>query len=61
MKRRGFYTLQVTRVFSPQPKQLSNMKKRVNIVIFMNCDLLELEVPDSYKKTYCDWASFRFF
>ena len=23
----------------------------------MNCDPLELEVPDSYKKTYCDWAS----
>ena len=37
MKRRGFYTLQVTRVFSPQPKQLSNMKNTCK-----HCDIHEL-------------------
>ena len=37
MKRRGFYTLQVTRVFSPQPKQLSNMKNTGK-----HCDIHEL-------------------
>ena len=31
----------------------------VNIVIFLNCDLLELEIRD-YKKLYCDNVSFRF-
>ena len=26
----------------------------MNIVIFLNCDLLELYIRDSYKKLYCD-------
>ena len=30
----------------------------MNIVIFLNCDLLELEIQDSYKKPYCDYVSF---
>ena len=29
-------------------------------MIFLNCDLLELEIRDSYKKLYCDYVSFRF-
>ena len=33
----------------------------VNIVIFKNCNLLELEIPDSYEKTYFDYISYRFF
>ena len=42
--------------FVIQLNQLSKIKKyvRVNTVIFMNYDLLELEIPDSYKKTYGD-------
>ena len=45
--------LQVTRVFSsfPQLKQLNRIKNIVNIVIFMNFDLLELEMRDSFNKT----------
>ena len=27
---------------------------------FLNYDLLELEIRDSYKKPYCDYVSFRF-
>ena len=30
-------------------KQKKTKKKRVNIVIFLNCNLLELEIRDSYK------------
>ena len=30
-----------------------------NIVIFLNCDMLELEIRDIYKKLYCDYVSFR--
>ena len=33
----------------------------MKIVIFMNCDLPELEIPYSYKETYCDYVSFCFF
>ena len=33
---------------------------RVNIVIFLNCDLLELEIRDSSKKPYSDYVSFDF-
>ena len=33
---------------------------RTNIEINLNCDLLELEIGDSYKKLYCDYVSFRF-
>ena len=31
---------------------------RVNIVIFLNCDQLQLEIRDSYKKPYCNYISF---
>ena len=45
-------------VFSnfPEIKQLNKKKNRihVNIMIFLNCDLLELEIRDSYKKLFCD-------
>ena len=43
IKRPGFYTLQITRVFSnfPQLKQLNKIRIRVKIVIFLNCDLPE--------------------
>ena len=41
IKRPGFFTLQVTRVFSNFP-QLKQLNKK-NIVIFLNYDLLELE------------------
>ena len=27
-------------------------------MILLNCDLLELEVRDSYEKSYCDYISF---
>ena len=52
IKRSGFYTLQVARVFSnfPRLKQLSKIKKiRLNIVI-----------RDNSKKSSCDYVSFRF-
>ena len=26
-------------------------------VIYLNCDLLKLEIRDSYKKPYCDYVS----
>ena len=32
----------------------------VNIMSFLNFDLLELDIRDSYKKSYCDYVSFRF-
>ena len=61
-KRPGFYILLVTRVFLnfPQLKQLSKMKNTCEYVIFLNCDLLEFDIRDSYKKLYCDYVSFRF-
>ena len=55
VKRPGFYTLQITNIFSnfPQLKQLSNIKNMCEY-----CDLLELwselEIWDSYKKSYYD-------
>ena len=57
IKRPGFYMLQVTKVFSnfPQLKQLSKIKKACEI--FMNCNLPEFEIPDSYTKT-CRFFSF---
>ena len=30
-----------------------------NIVIFLNYDLVQLEIRDSYKKLNCDYVSFR--
>ena len=33
-------------------------KQNKEYVIFLNCDLLELEIRDSHKKPYC--VSFRF-
>ena len=50
IKRLGFYL-----------KKLSKIKNKYEYCDFMNCDLLVLEMPDSYKKTYCDYVSFRFF
>ena len=46
----GFYTLLVTRVFSNFPglKLLNKIKTTCEY-----CDLLELEIRDSYKKLYC--------
>ena len=29
-------------------------------MIFLNCDLLELEIRNSYKKRYCNYVCFRF-
>ena len=58
----GFYTLQITKIFSnfPQLKQLKKYRIRVNIVIFLNYDLHELETRDSYKKPSCDYVSFHY-
>ena len=50
IKRPCFYTLQVRKVY----------RIRVNIVIVLKCDLLELEIQDSHKKPYCGYVSFRF-
>ena len=49
----------MTRDFSNFP-QLKQLKKRihVNIVLFLNCDLTELEIRDSYEKVFCDHVSF---
>ena len=55
--------LQVTRVFSnfPQLKQVNKKKRiRANIVIFLNCDLLDLEIQNRYKKPFYDCVFFRF-
>ena len=30
----------------------------MNTAIFLNCDLLELEIRDSYEKTYYNYVSF---
>ena len=32
----------------------------MNIVIFLNCDLLVLDIRDSYKKRHCEYVSFLF-
>ena len=60
MKRPGLYAAQVTRVFSNLPQLKLLNKIRVNIVIFLNCDLLEFEIQHCYKKPYGDYVSFRF-
>ena len=46
--------------FSPAKTTKQKKKVLVNIVIFLNCDLLEFETRDSYKILYCKYASFRF-
>ena len=49
IKKPSFYTLQVTRIFLNFPQLKKQLEKtiRVNIVIFLNCDMLELEIRDS--------------
>ena len=56
IKRPGFYTLHLTRIFSniPQLKQLNNINNTCEY-----CDLLELKIWDSYKKPCYDSVSFR--
>ena len=65
-KKTGFYTLLVARIFL---KSLSwnnvyvilvNIVIRVNIVIFLNSDLHELDIRNEYKKLYYNYISFRF-